>query len=735
VTKLDRVYRAIPLASAFLWLVILYGWQTRGHVTPWLFTDELKLAEISRSISDTGHASLRHHPTSFDTLYAYLLAPFWKIGDVATAYATIKYVGVVVMTSAIFPTYFLARTILSKPWALFAAVGAVAAPALAYAPFLVEEPAAYPWAALCLFVIGKALAVRTRWWAVGAGAACIVAPFVRGELAVLIPVYVLAALFLLWTSAPAKRRRESWSLADWGGAIVLAIGAIVLFSAIVGAHSDTWFIATGFYRHRTIVYGLWAAGAFAIGLGILPVVSLAALVRPRDEVWTREMKAYVALTSAALLAFGLYTATKASYLSTKFSTVVAERNLIYLAPLLFIATGLALERGRLRLWAIAGTAGFVLYVILTTPYQLDLWPYSDALGFSIVQMANRDLAMDDRDVTWLLVVVLIISIAVLVVPRYLRRPRAGLWVAGVAAALVLSWNLAGEISASNGTNNFSQVLLANFPSPPNWLDKATGQRPTIYLGQRITDPQGIWLMEFWNRSLQYVWSLDATAPGPGTTPPGYLTPDIAPDGRLTGASIPTGAPPGVNYIVADQDIQVAGTFLLQPTIKRVITEDEFGFPIHKEVVQPSRWRLLGISQPLRLQASPVGIYSDGWTGGFSAYNQFSTPGNRPGWIRILVSRAAFQGPDKKPGNVTITAGRLVQGKDKEPALGGASTTLHWVVHSGKTRVFYVRAAPPTRVEVRIKPTFSPHEFGNSSDRRQLGAQVFFTFTSRPPPGR
>ena len=29
-TKLDRLYRAIPLATAFLWLVILYGWQTRG---------------------------------------------------------------------------------------------------------------------------------------------------------------------------------------------------------------------------------------------------------------------------------------------------------------------------------------------------------------------------------------------------------------------------------------------------------------------------------------------------------------------------------------------------------------------------------------------------------------------------------------------------------------------------------------------------------------------------------
>ena len=79
------------------------------------------------------------------------------------------------------------------------------------------------------------------------------------------------------------------------------------------------------------------------------------------------MKAYVALTASAVIAFGLYTATKASYLSTKFSTVVAERNLIYLAPLLFVATALALERNRLRWWAVAGTAGFSLYVILTTP--------------------------------------------------------------------------------------------------------------------------------------------------------------------------------------------------------------------------------------------------------------------------------------------------------------------------------------------------------------------------------
>ena len=53
---------------------------------------------------------------------------------------------------------------------------------------------------------------------------------------------------------------------------------------------------------------------------------------------------------------------------------------------------------------------------------------------------------------------------------------------------------------------------------------------------------------------------------------------------------------------------------------------------------------------------------------FSAYNQFSTPAGKPGWIKIVVSRAGWQGKDK-PGNVEIKVGDLVRGADKQPALG------------------------------------------------------------------
>ena len=178
-----------------------------------------------------------------------------------------------------------------------------------------------------------------------------------------------------------------------------------------------------------------------------------------------------------MLVFGLYTAVKAAFLSTVFSTLVEERNLIYLAPLLFVATALAFQRRRLNLWAVAASAGFVLYVILTTHYQLD-WPYFEALGFGIVQMANRDLAFDVGDIKILLSVVLVISLALLLLPGLgvvARRRWAVAGITATAVGLLLAWNVAGEVSASNGVNVFSRNLLEQLPDAAD-LDRRCHRR-------------------------------------------------------------------------------------------------------------------------------------------------------------------------------------------------------------------------------------------------------------------
>jgi hypothetical protein len=702
-TWLDRVYAAVPLASVYVWLCLLYAWESHGHKTPWLFVDELQLAQLSRAVNETGHAARRGQPYTFHTLYTFVLAPFWWFHKVATAYAAIKYVGVLVMTSAVFPAYFLARLVVRKPAALFAAAATAAIPSLAYSSFLIEEPLAYPWATLCLFLIAKALATRRPRWLVAAAAASLIAPLVRGELGIVVVLYVLAAILIWWTGDAARRWRSRWSTGDWIGAVVLAIGALILASALIGSFSHSWLVATGYYRIRMFRYGLWAAEALTIGLGILPVVAgLAALWRPRSEQRTPELRAFVSVAAASIVCFGLYTAVKATYLSTVFSTRVEERNLIYVSPVLFAATALWLERPRLRVVPLAAAAVFVAAIVSNSAaYQLGLRPYSDALGLSIIQTGNRNLSLDDNGTRWVLLGAVAVTVALLLAPRFLTaRRRAAAGVLVLAAGLVLAWNLAGQISAGNAANDASKATIGNYPRPLDWLDVATHGEPTLYLGQKV-NPLGVWLTEFWNRSLQHVWSLDGTAIAAGAP---TLTPD------LHGARGKLYPDPGVPYVLADEGIDVVGQLVL-----------------HK-----GRWNLFRVAPPLRLAHAQTDIYTDGWAGADSAYSQYVTPAGRPGYAVVTVSRLGWRGPSD-PGHVRIRVGTLVEGKDKQPAMGRVTAIRRWVVDSGKTRTFYIPTPrPPIRVDVHISPTFSPADYGQSSDTRQLGAQIGFGFSfSRP----
>ena len=65
----DRLLAVVPLASVYVWLCIVYIVEVWARVTPWLFTDELKTTQLSRSIADTGHAAERGAAHSLHSLY------------------------------------------------------------------------------------------------------------------------------------------------------------------------------------------------------------------------------------------------------------------------------------------------------------------------------------------------------------------------------------------------------------------------------------------------------------------------------------------------------------------------------------------------------------------------------------------------------------------------------------------------------------------------------------------
>jgi hypothetical protein len=707
---LARVQPAIPLLVVYFALAALYAWQASERPVPTIFTDESELGQLSRSIAETGEPARRGIPYGPTSLIAYFLAPVWWLGSTTASYETAKLLLVLAMTATVFPAFALARLVVPYWYAVGVAAGSVAVPALAYAPILVEEPLAYPLATLSLWLIARAL-VRPTWRGLAlAAAASGVAALTRTQLSILFVVLGSGLLWLAWDSDAGRRWRSEWSRWDWVGAITLAIGSAFVFAATVSAFSVSWRDTTIYYKDRVWEHATWATGALAIGMGVLPLlVGLAALARPKHEPRDPRTRAFVVTSVAAIVTFVWYAGIKGAYISTIFSTLVVERNLIYLCPVLLAATALAFVRGLGRWWAVAGAAAVTLYVVAGTPLRLDQYPYYEAHGLSIAALANRELSWPEGRIETALLVVTFIAIAVAVALRVLPlRSRVFAAVAAAAGAAVLAWSLTTEVYAYRAERGLSQRIAGRLPEPYDWVDRVTGGEPVVVLGQQISDPTGIQLTEFFNTSIRKLWSLDgtiSTAGGP------ILTPDLgATDGTLT-------PNPGAEYVLALNGVEVNA-------------------PVVVRRGGDVLYRIGG--QPIRLRAALTGIESDGWMIGSSenkiaraSYTRYDVSRDGPGFALVTFSRVEWCPTPKHlgEGRATLRIGPVAIGSDKQPMIREVTATRSVPVKNCVSDGVPLPVPDePWRVEIEIAPTFVPNELDpNSSERRHLGAVVFARF--------
>ena len=697
-----RFQTATPLLVVYFALAALYAWQASRHPVPTIFTDELELTQLSRAIAETGEPARRGEPYGLATLVAYFLAPAWWFASTSTAYAAVKLLLVLAMTATVFPAYALARLVVSRWYALAAAAGATAVPALAYSTIIVEEPLAYPMSTLSLWLTARALASPSWMRVAVAGTAALAAALTRTQLAILLVVLMLGLLWLGWESQRVRAWRTEWSRWDWAGAVTLVVGAALGFGAFFGHYSTSWRNTTGFYKERIFDHSVWAMGALAIGIGIVPmVVGIAALARPKDEPRDPRTRAFVVTSVAALAVFLGYAGIKGAYISTVFATLVVERNVIYLGPVLYAATALAIERGVGRGWAIAGATAFTLFVVASTPLHVENYPYYEAHGLSIAAFANRELSWPEGRIETGLLVVCGLALAFVLALRYLRRGSGAYRVlAGTAAVFVLAWTLTAQVYAAEGERDLSTRVAKNLPSPFDWVEEETGGKSVVVVGQQVADPTNVWLTEFFNPSIRKMWSLDGTAPGPGP----ILTPDlVAADGTLT-------PPPGTEYALG-----INGVELQAPIVDRRGTT--------------TLYRVDG--NPLKLGSAVTGLYSDGWIGdrdgngvAEAAYTRYDVSRDGPGFALVKLSRVAWCGGDV-PGKATVKIGPVAIGEDRQPTLNEVTETQVKTVHQCVTTPFLLPAPNvPWRVEVTIEPTFSPHDLDpENSDRRQLGATM------------
>ncbi len=502
------------LFGLYFLLATLFAWQAWRRETPTIFTDELELTQLSRAIADHGWPARRGESYGFTTLAPWFTSPFWWLHGVANAYEAIKYVQALVMALAIFPAYGIARTVVSRPWALFAAAGTIAAPALSYAPILVEEPWAYPIAATAIWATLRATDKPTWRTVALALALCIVAAATRSQLAVLVLVLALALLAVAWASPRAQAWRTTWTRWDWAGTVILGVGIVLALSALAGHVSYEWGFttATGLGKGRIFDYGLWAGGAFAIGLGLVPAIALltTTLLRGEDR---RRAHAFVIVVTAALIGFGWYAAMKGAYLSMTFSSLIVERNLLYLTPLALTATAYLLARATPPWWAIVASGAVVGWMVVATPIDrgLDSFPYYEAHGLAILALANREWSWPLERIDRALVVLLVGWTIVLLLVTTFRRSRRTL-ATGLAigtAAAVGVWGLTAEIYASIGEHDYSSRVSMKLPQPNDWIDRLADGGTVVMFGQQMNqNPLGNGSTEFWNRSITKVWSVD-----------------------------------------------------------------------------------------------------------------------------------------------------------------------------------------------------------------------------------
>ncbi len=714
-----RTELLLPLVGAYLLLATIYAWQAWRRETPTIFTDELELTQLSRSIAETGLPGRRGEGYGFSTLVPWLTAPFWWLDPVSTAYETIKLVQAFVMTTAIFPSYLLARRVVSPGWAFFAAAGAVAAPALSYAPILVEEPWAYPAATLALWLAVRAIDRPTRGSVALAIASSVLAVLIRSQLVALVGALVLAFLVLGWTSDRVRRWRSTWSRWDKASAAMLALGLVLASGAVLGQLSAEWERVLTLWKGRLVEYGAWAGGAFAIGIGILPAIALlAVLAVPASERRRPGVRAFVTVSGAAVISLGWYAALKGAYLSTEFSTLIVERNLLYLSPLAFVATALLLERLTVPGWGVVAAGAVILGMVVSVPIDrgLDSFPYYESHGLAILALANREWAWPRERIDFALVVLVVVATAALLaVATVLRRHFSVSALSLAVAVVVLCWNVTAEVYAAIGEHDLSARIETNLPKPNDWVDRAVDGGSVVYLGQRLSSNAGPNLTEFWNRSIKKVWSVDGTGPPPGHT----LTPDLV---RIDGTLSPD---PETDFVLVPDGVEVVG--------ERVAVNAAAGASVVR------------LDGPIRLRANTTDIEADGWIVGDrddpsvparGAYNRFDLSGGGSGTVLVTLSRETFC-PEgiRLPGVARVRIGVLGRGDDKQPAIARVTSEETRFVPACTVRPVELPTPDvPWRVEVEIE-TFVPalvDPAGSGGERRPLGARVSFAVLPGAP---
>ena len=655
------------LLAAVVVIATLYHWlQALERATPWIFPDELRYTEFARAAAD-GTATVAGETRRVGALQGFLLGPAWLIDDPGTAWAVAKLINVIAFCLTAVPVYLLARRYVSGRMAVLTALAAVLLPISFYASTMMQEPIALP-IAMTTALVTVQLIERFSWVRVALlVVACGAGAGVRGQLTIL-PL-AAAAAFLLDAAVSAVRRhpidlrRIILGLAFTGFGVLTFREGYGLDLVQAG-----WEVA----KQRpgdTLDTVIHSVGATIVGTAVIPAVAfVAALAFVGSD--DRPRAAFAATAAGFGALFIAYTGLKSASLDFILVSLVEERNLIYLEPLAVVAVACIAANARWRGLAVASAAVIAFLIALPIAKVGSSLVLSENPGLSWVWHIHEKFDPDLELPLTIGVVALVLVGSLLIWRRF----------AFAALAATSTLALIAGAFGYRGDHRFSRALAADWLQPDRqWVDAATAGRPTALLvSGTIPDPNGIWSLVFWNRSI-----------GPQVLVPG------APGLSIAGVPIAPGADgtfsAAVEYALHTGSVRPDGTTLPQPA--------------------GARYLVTRLSTPTRLGTAVEGLEPDRWVRErLSVQRFFDGPAGK---VELDVSTQIL--PTGGPRTVTATVG---------------DTTTTWTVPPSTTR--RLRLPVPSGPFVATY-TFSPVVSPGPFDPRLLSLQVNgVSFPGDPP---
>jgi hypothetical protein len=538
----------LALAALVLASTIVRFALSRDVAAPWIAPDEQLYGLLGRSLVAGDGLRVLGEPVSYYSLLYPLLVglPFVWSG-VAGAVTQVQALQALLMSATAIPVYLWAQPVAGRRWALVAGGLSVLIPGLTYSGLLMSEALYYPvatlaaWAvAACLrdpslmrqaLVLGAvALALATRLQAVGFGAT------------------IVAALVLLAIGerSTAPFRRMAPTLVVLGGVAVVWVGSRIALGGIgelLGAYAPL--ADAGKYSLGDVLQSVaWQTGALVLFTIGIPLVGLAVLTW--ELLQGREDDLRVRALVATAVAYLAVTVVEVSAFASRFVEHVTERQLLSIAPPVFVAFAVWLRRGVPRPQPVTSIVAFALAasaLLLPLGRVTAQAVYADAPSMISLERLSHHLGQETFEVVYAVGAALLLLVAVVV-------PRRAAWLLPSLVAIVLA---AGSLVASLQIRDRSQVerdrTFAGVQT--DWIDATGAQDVALVLTGARFWPSA-WEELFWNSSIRQVVRL------PGVESPGIVAEVVAApraDGRIEARS---GDLVAADYVVAPASLSVLG---------------------------------------------------------------------------------------------------------------------------------------------------------------------------------